>query len=126
MSGQNTVLFNTNQLATWEQARNVALKLGAGPVIVGGGVKPETNDPASSGIYLPTWSAGPGGFQEPNYTDPVTGEKFYFLHYRFNNGAQGMNVGLIIDKFRRYPNSPMYVMSVLAAEADQMAGRVGF
>ena len=34
-----------------------------------------------------------------------------------------MNVGLIMDKFRRYPSSPLYVMSVLAAEADSMAGR---
>jgi hypothetical protein len=121
MSDNNQVLFNTNQLATWEQARDFANRLSAGPIVVGTGVKPETSDPASSGIYLPSWSGGPGGFAEPNFTDPQNGAKYFFLHYRFRNGAQGMNVGLIMDKFRRYPNSPAYVMSALAAEADSMA-----
>ena len=32
-----------------------------------------------------------------------------------------MNVGLIMDKFKRYPSSPLYVLSTLAAEADRMA-----
>ncbi len=121
MSDNNQVLFNTNQLATWEQARDYANRLSAGPILVGAGVKPETSDPASSGIYLPEWVGGPGGFAEPNFTDPQTGAKYFFLHYRFRNGAHGMNVGLIMDKFRRYPNSPAYVMSTLGAEADSMA-----
>lgn len=121
MNDQNTVLFNTNQLATLEQARDYATRLSVGPIVVGRGVLPETTDPVTSGIYLPTWSGGPAGFQEPNYTDPATGEKYFFLHYRFLNGASGMNVGLIMDKFRRYPNSPLYVMTALAAEADSMA-----
>jgi hypothetical protein len=123
LTDTNHVLFNTNQLATWEQARDYANKLTAGPIVVGGGVKPETADPAASGIYLPNWVGGPGGFAEPNYTDPLTGAKYFFLHYRFRNGAEGMNVGLIMDKFRRYPNSPAYVMMALAAEADAMAWR---
>jgi hypothetical protein len=97
VSDTNTWLFNTNQLATWDQARETAIKLSVGPV------------------------GGPGGFPEPNYTDPKTGEKYFYLHYRFQNGAEGMNVGLIMDKFRRYPNSPMYVMGALAAEAASMA-----
>ncbi len=121
MSNQNEQLFNTNQLATWEQARECANKLSAGPIVVGNGVKPETANAATSGIYLPEWFGGPGGFAEPNYTDPKTGEKYFFLHFRFRNGAEGMNVGLIMDKFRRYPNSPFYVMSALAAEANSMA-----
>ncbi len=121
MSDNNQVLFNTNQLATWEQARDYANRLNAGPIVVGAGVKPETSDPDTSGIYLPSWVGGPGGFAEPNFTDPQTGAKYFFLHYRFRNGAQGMNVGLIMDKFRRYPNSPFYVMSALGAEADSMA-----
>ena len=121
MSDTNTILFNTNQLATWEQARDYANKLNAGPIVVGNGVKPETSNSANSGIYRPPWEGGPGGFAEPNYTDKKTGEKNFFLHYRFRNGAEGMNVGLIMDKFRRYPNSPAYVMSALAAEADSMA-----
>lgn len=120
MADQNTVLFNTNQLATWEQAREYANTLSAGPIVVGNGVKPETGNAASSGIYLPDWLGGPSGFAEPNFTDPQTGAKYFFLHYRFRNGAEGMNVGLIIDKFRRYPHSPSYVMSALAAEAASM------
>ncbi len=121
MSNTNTWLFNTNQLSTWEQAREYAIKLGAGPIIVGNGVKPETASAATSGIYRPDWEGGPGGFAEPNFTDPKTAEKYFFLHYRFRNGAEGMNVGLIMDKFRRYPNSPFYVMGALASEAASMA-----
>ena len=121
MNDTNHVLFNTNQLATWEQARECANKLSGGPIVVGAGVKPETSNPATSGIYLPEWVGGPGGFAEPNYTDPQTGVTYLFLHFRFRNGAEGMNVGLILDKFRRYPNSPMYVMGALAAEANSMA-----
>jgi hypothetical protein len=121
LSDTNHVLFNSNQLATWEQARDYANTLSAGPIVVGGGVKPETGNPAISGIYLPNWEGGPGGFAEPHYTDPQTGAKYFFLHYRFRNGAEGMNAGLIMDKFRRYPNSPAYVMGALAAEANSMA-----
>lgn len=118
---ENNWLFNTNQLATWEQARVTAEKLMVGPIVVGGGVRPETSDPKTSGIYLPEWSSGPGGFAQPHYTDPVTGEKYFHLHFRFRNGADGMNVGLIMDKFRRFPNSPGYVFVALAQEATQMA-----
>ena len=121
LSDTNTLLFNTNQLATWEQARECASQLTAGPIVVGNGVKPETGNSGTSGIYLPEWLGGPGGFAEPNHTDPQTGAKYFFLHFRFRNGAEGMNVGLIMDKFRRYPNSPYYVMSALAAEANSMA-----
>jgi len=121
LSDTNTWLFNTNQLATWDQARDYANKLSAGPIVVGAGVKPETGDPKTSGIYLPDWVGGPGGFAEPNYTDPLTGAKYFYLHYRFHNGAQDMNVGLIMDKFRRYPNSPAYVMRALAEEAASIA-----
>ncbi|HTM47066.1 MAG TPA: hypothetical protein VL285_00190 [Bryobacteraceae bacterium] len=117
----NITLFNTNQLATWDQARDCANRLSAGPIVVGGGVKPETGSSATSGIYRPDWQAGPGGFAEPNFTDPKTGEKYFFLHFRFRNGAEGMNVGLILDKFRRFPNSPAYVLGALVSEADSMA-----
>jgi len=118
---QNTWLFNKNQLATWEQAREYADRLSKPPIVVGGGVKAETQDPKSSGIYRPEWVGGPGGFAEPNYTDPVTKVGYFFLHYRFKNGAEGMNVGLIMDKFKRYPNSPMYVLGSLAEEARMIA-----
>lgn len=123
MSDMNQVLFNTAQLATWEDARQYANILSAGPIVIGGGVKPETSDPNTSGIYLPDWIGGPGGFAEPNFTDPQTGRKYFFLHYRFRNGAEGMNVGLIMDLFRRYPMSPAYVLNTLSAEANSMARR---
>jgi hypothetical protein len=115
--------FNIAQLATWEQARELAAKLGAGPIVVGGGVKPENADQSRSGIYRPDWLPGPAAFPEPHFFDQQTGLKYYFLHFRFQNGAEGMNVGLIMDKFGRFPSSPLYVMSVLAAEADSMARR---
>lgn len=117
----NNWLFNTNQLATREQARVFAQKLGAGPIVVGNGVKPETADNKTSGIYTPEWSGGPGGFEEPHYTDPLTGELYFFLHYRFQNGGEGMNVGLIMAKFRSYPMSPGYVLWNLAQEANSLS-----
>lgn len=119
----NIQLFNTSQLATLEDARRYAALLSAGPIVVGNGVAPESPDQTKSGIYLPSWDAGPAAFQEPNYRDPQTGVEYLWLHYRFLNGASGMNVGLIIDKFRRYPNSPAYVLSVLAQEAAALAVR---
>lgn len=118
---QNQALFNQSQLATWEEARECATKLGLGPIVVGNGVSPETNNTSTSGIYHPEWSGGPAGFPPPNYTDETTGTKYFFLHYRFRNGAEGMNVGLILSQFRRYPSSPIYVMMQLAAEAKMMA-----
>jgi len=123
VSNINQVPFNMAQLATWEDARQYANILSAGPIVVGEGVSPETNDPGTSGIYIPSWVGGPGGFAEPNYADPQTGKKYFFLHYRFRNRAEGMNVGLIMDKFSRYPMSPAYVMTALAAEAQSMAQR---
>ena len=121
VSDTNQVSFNIAQLATWDQARQYAKILSSGPIVVGGGVHVENHDPNVSGIYIPNWSGGPAGFQEPNYIDPVTGVKYLFLHFRFVNGASGMNVGLIMDKFKRYPNSPTYVLTALAQEAASMA-----
>lgn len=121
MSDINQTLFNTAQLATWDDARKYAQMLSAGPIVVGLGVSPESSDVSKSGIYVPSWAGGPGGFQEPNYTDPQTGAQYLWLHYRFLNGASGMNVGLIIDKFKRYPNSPFYVLTALAQEAASLA-----
>ena len=113
--------FNLAQLSTYDEAREIAQKLSAGPIVVGGGVKPENSNQDLSGIYRPSWLPGPGAFPEPNYVDEVTGKKYYFLHFRFRNGAEGMNVGLIKDKFRRYPSSPLYVLGQLAQEANEMA-----
>jgi hypothetical protein len=51
MSDTKQPLFNIAQLASWEQARECAAKLSVGPIVVGGGVMPETADPSTSGIY---------------------------------------------------------------------------
>lgn len=114
-------MFNLAQLATYDEARELAAKMSVGPIIVGGGVRPGTDETPSMkpGIYRPVWSEQPWS-QEPHYEDPKTGKKYYFLHFRFNNGAEGMNVGLCLDKFTRFPMSPMYVMWQLAEEAERM------
>jgi hypothetical protein len=121
MSDTNQVSFNIAQLATWDQARQYAKILSSGPIVVGGGVHVENHDPNVSGIYIPSWDGGPGGFAEPNYVDPKTGVKSLFLHYRLNNGASGMNVGLIMDMFKRYPTAPTYVLTTLAQQAASIA-----
>lgn len=121
-------MFNIAQLATYEQAKDLAARLSNGPIIVGGGVKAGTDEAGSihvtdCGIYRPVWNEQPWS-QEPFYENPATGEKFYFLHFRFNNGTEGMNVGLINDKFSRYPMSPLYVMGEIAKEAEMLKPQV--
>ena len=88
--------MNSNQLATMEEAVLIARELST----VGGGVV-ET--------YVPEY-AGP-------YAAPQDGDK-KFLHFRFGNGAEGFNVGLIRTTMKMFPMSwPMMV----AAEVN--AGR---
>lgn len=117
-----TTPFNLAQLATYAQAKELATKLSTGIIIVGGGVRPGTDENPGSvkpGIYRPVWEQTPWSV-EAHFFNEQTGEKFYFLHFRFMNGAEGMNVGLIQDKFRRYPSSPLYVLSQLAEEAARI------
>jgi len=127
--------FNIIQLATYAEARALVEYLNwAG---TGNGVLPGDDEngipmiqnpnfpwlpasPGRPGIYLPPWVGGPGGFAQPHYTDPTTGEKYFHLHLRFRNGAEGMNVGLIRDKFRRHPNAPAYVLNEINKEADSL------
>jgi hypothetical protein len=116
----NQISFNIAQLATLEQARETARKLSAGPIVVGDGVRPETADQETSGIYRPSWISVAWS-PEPYYKDEKTGHEYFYLHCRFNNRAEGMNVGLIMDMFKRYPNSPLYVLRTLAAEANLLA-----
>ncbi len=104
--------FNINQLATYGQARELAAKLGT---FVGGGVLPETDDPKTSGIYRPEWIAGVDINQEPRMR--AYGRVYWSLHFRFKNGFQGMNVGLVREKFKSFPNSPQYVLDQLSQEA---------
>ncbi len=124
-------LFNVDQLATYEQARELRKMLDEHNI--GGGVLPGDDEggvtvtpninfpwlppvPERVGIYLPKWESGPGGFVSPNSTGP-NGEKLLFLHFRFRSGKEGLNVGLILDKFRRHPHSPDYVLGEVAKEA---------
>lgn len=68
-----------------------------------------------SGAYIPSWTAGPHGDPEPQIGDS------FFIHYRFSNGMEGMNAGLVQDKFRRFPMSPLYVIGTLLVEVQQGA-----
>jgi hypothetical protein len=105
--------FNPAQLATLQEAKNLRGRLNSHPEFFGTvKVLPgDTLPVGSTGIYLPPWEAGP-------HSDPIPsgagGKKFY--HLRFSNNFEGMNVGLALDKFRRYPTSPLYVISELAKE----------
>lgn len=111
--------FNAAQLVTWDQARELATQLTA--LGIGRGVKPESGDMDQSGLYTELWSPGPGGFPEPNGVDPKTGKPTAPILMRFNNGAAGVNVGLVLDKFKRFPSSPQYVLRELGKEVDSMA-----
>jgi hypothetical protein len=114
-------LFNRAQLATWDEARHLALTLSSGALVVGGGVRPETQDARTSGVYVPTWLGGPAGFGEPAERDEKTGREYFWIHFRFLNGAEGVNAGLILDRLRRYPTASLYVLSALAAEVEGLA-----
>jgi hypothetical protein len=92
-----------SQFVTLETAKEIAKKLGD----IGGGVlpyKPEfaveamPPDPSeineSSGIYIPEY-AGP-------FATPQDGNsKFY--HFRFRNGADGINAGLVLGTMHYAP-----------------------
>jgi hypothetical protein len=92
--------FNPEQLSTWKDATVLASKINRRNI--GGGVRPQTGSPDRSGIYIPRWVSGPGGFQQP-----INGNN-YHLHFRFANGAEGINVALALAALARYnyhPNS---------------------
>jgi hypothetical protein len=87
-----------SQFVTLEEAKRLAKELGT----IGGGVLPHNpnteqeqpvmwgmedfTDPNLSGIYIPSY-AGPFGTPEQG------AKKFY--HFRFRNGANGFNAGLV-------------------------------
>lgn len=71
------------QFTTLEEAKRIARELGA----IGGGVLPyDANDNERSGIYIAEYY-GP-------FATPQEGEK-KFYHFRFRNGAEGFNAGLV-------------------------------
>ena len=82
--------MNPNQFATLSEAKAIVKLLGT----VGGGVKPFSDDNTVSGIYIPDYF-GPYGV--PSIGD----SKFY--HFRFNNGGEGFNVGLIRTFMQVFP-----------------------
>lgn len=75
--------MNPNQLATEDEAKALALQLAG----VGNGVKE---------WYIPEYD-GPWSAPE------MGASKFY--HYRFNNGAEGFNVGLVRTLKKQCPTS---------------------
>jgi|SRR6185369_12172165 len=121
--------FNPNQLASYDEARALRDYINSTQQFVNNNIllgddqdspAPQTNPnfpwlpPITPrvGIYLPLWAAGPHADPEPNAGNML------FLHFRMTNGKEGLNVGLWVDKFRRYPDNPSYVLAQLAADAQ--------
>lgn len=100
------VAFNPDQLATWNQARKYAKRINGSVPFKQAGI----SIPAD-GIYLPSWVSGPGGDPEPSGPDGLM-----WLHYKFSNGMDGVNVGLVVNEFQRYPAAPLYVFNWLLAQ----------
>jgi hypothetical protein len=128
------VTFNPEELATYEEARairdllNSDTRFAGAQILMGddeNGATPQVNPNfpwlppivPQLGIHRLVWEGGPGGFQEPGISNAK------FLHFRFSNGFDGMNVGLVRQKFKAYmlagPAGASYVMDQLAAEVRQ-------
>jgi hypothetical protein len=107
--------FNPAQLATWAEATVLARTINASAPFKAAGISILTQHPPTSGIYIPSWVGGPGGFPIPHIGDST------FLHFRFSNGFEGMNVGLAREKGKSFPLSPLYVMGQLLLEVQQGA-----
>ena len=99
--------FNPAQLATEEEAREIIKKINDFPIPIGGGAKE---------FYIPQWLTD-AGFEAPSRGDAK------YLHLRFNNGAEGVNVGLVREQFKRYPLSPNYVLQCLFYEVQALGRR---
>lgn len=87
--------YNMQQLASRDQAAQLSILLDT--YNIGEGVKE---------IYIPEFLMS----QTPE--EVVNGVRYEWLHFRFNNGAEGINVGLILDMMRRNSNRA-YVLSIL-------------
>lgn len=82
----------TTQYTTLDEAKKLAKEIGE----IGGGVRryiQDDND--NSGIYIPEYVGGP--FQTPSDGDRK------FFHFRFENGADGFNGGLIKATMAYFP-----------------------
>ncbi len=119
--------FNDLQLASYKDARELRDWLNAQPQFAGRQILagddehgvvsvPNVNMPwlpptvQVPGIYIPKWEGGPTAFPVPHSGDKT------FLHYRMANGFSGANVGLIMDKLRKYPTSIQYALDELVKE----------
>jgi hypothetical protein len=111
------VPFNPAQLATWAEAMALVKVINGSAQFQAAGLFILPQDPAHihSGAYIPSWVSGPGGFQEP------VNRNQYFIHFRYSNKFEGMNAGLVREKFASYPDSPAYVLGTLLAEVQQGA-----
>jgi Sulfotransferase domain len=109
--------FNPDELATWKKAKHIRNRINGNPLFQQAKISiPEvTADATTSGIYVPTWAGGPAGFPEP----AEDGE--FWLHFRFSNSFSGMNVGLVVAEFEKYPASPLYVMGWILAQVQSVS-----
>ena len=103
--------FNPAELATWADATQYAKRINKSAPFQSAGLSIIPQNPPRSGIYIPAW----GNIGGPEPSGP---RGLWWLHFRFSNGFEGMNVGLVIDLFKRYPNSPLYVIGQLLAEVQ--------
>ena len=110
-------LFNSAELTTLQEAVDFRKRLNYAPSFYKRALQilPWWGevDNRTSGIFIPLWEGGPGGFEIPN--DGLS----HWYHYRFSNGFEGMNAGLVRDRFARYPNSPLYVIEQIALEVQE-------
>jgi hypothetical protein len=75
--------MNPNQLATIDQANAMKAEIGS----IGGGVVD---------TYIPEYE---GPFSPPSNGDAM------FYHFRFADGAEGVNVGLLIQQSKVFPTT---------------------
>lgn len=123
--------FNLAQLATLDQAKELAAQINATKfangtpegVQIGGGILPYSETNAQSGIYLPDWLTNTGS-EPPSETNPEGQREFYY-HFRFRNGVEGVNVGLILDMLQRHWTAPMYVLKLVFDEVESLARFTG-
>lgn len=91
--------MNPDQLSTISEALELSSLLGG----IGKGVKD---------IYIPEYG---GPFKAPE----IGNSKFY--HFRFNNGAEGLNVGLVRETLKKDPNTGL---QRIALDVSQSAAPV--
>lgn len=97
------------QYTTLDEAKTIAKQLSE----IGGGVLPYNSDDSdASGIYIPEYLQGP-------FATPTDGDR-KFYHFRFRNGADGINAGLVKAIMQMCPTRwPMMIAIDVNAAAIQ-------